>query len=120
MTDGLAAEDYRVGVVEDQAAQLLLHTLRFLFLERFFAHKVCAFVQRHGKPQPCFVGCVIGGDVSAPVAVAFLEAQGFDGLVPAGQHAVRFTGLPERIPKLLAIFRWRIEFPAQLADIGNT
>src|SRR5205807_3478976 len=54
-------------------------------------------------------------------AVALLEAS--CGAVDADANrrdSVRLTGLPDRVPEPSALLERHVDFPAQLADVGNT
>ena len=71
------------------------------------------------KPSPASSGVVLRADVVAPVAVALLGAAGVHGVIAGVDQAEFAPGLDDAVEDVGRELGRDIEFPAQLADIGD-
>ena len=101
--DQLAVDAHRLGAERDRARigerQAAQHPLRLLAREQRLAADEVALVELHREAEPRLVRRVLGRDVRAPHAVALLEPQRVDRLVPAGDEPVLPARLPDRVPE---------------------
>src|SRR3954468_22127697 len=97
--DWLAPPDDRRAVVEHKAAELAAQPTLLLGQQRRATNEV-TLVQLDAEAQASLVWRIFGRQLGAPVAVALLEAQRIDAVVPAGRHAKWLPGIPEGIPHM--------------------
>ena len=89
-----------------------LAQVRLLADERLFLHL---------RPGHAGLGQrVVRGELGAERAVPLLQPPGRAVHADAGRHqAVRLARLPQRVPQPGALLDRRVQFPAELADVGN-
>src|SRR5207245_378151 len=77
------------------------------------------FVQTHAKAEAGLVRILGRREIGAPVAIALLEPQRVDGLVPRGLDPERPAGAPQRVPDRARAPILDLELPAELAHVGH-
>src|SRR6266516_7595624 len=112
----LGAERDRAWIVEHQAGEPAGGLVRS---EQSVPPGEVALVELDRETEACLEGRVLGADVGAPHAVALLEPERVDRLVPARHETMLATAFLDRVPEAKAIFDRAIELPAELAHVGD-
>src|SRR5439155_21634241 len=95
----LGAERDRTRVAEHETAEL---ALRLACGDQRLAADEVVLVELHGEAEARLERRLVGSDVGAPHAVALLEPQRVDRLVPARDESMLPPGVPDRVPKAAA------------------
>src|SRR3546814_5652629 len=76
-------------------------------------------LQVHAKAEAGLVGRVVRRHVGAPVDVALLQAQAFDGAIADVANTVLLPGRQQCLVDVRREFGRDVQFPAQLADVAD-
>ena len=117
--DRLAAQQHHRGVGDCEPGEQLVHAGFGLPGERLAAEERHVRFQLHRPAQPGFERRVIGADIGAPGAVAFLQPQRLDGAVAGVGDAVRRARRHQPVVDIGGVRHRHMQLPAQLADIGH-
>ena len=116
--NGLTASDWQV-IVASKGTKTLIGTVGLLRLQHGAAGEIAFAFQMDAEPKTRFDGCVIGGDIGAPVEIAFFQTQRFNGAVADIADAVRLPGLPQEVIDVASEFGGDVQLPAQLSDVSD-
>ena len=81
--------------------------------------RACLRLSFTAQPRPASNGVSSGLISRAPGAIAFLEPQRLDGAIAGVGDAVRPAGLHQRVEDRERGLHRHVQFPAELADIGD-
>src|SRR5438270_6973553 len=94
----LTTQSHGSRIIDDQATQSTCNALRFDAFQCLSTYEI-TFFKLDGKAKTRFVRIIFGVNVSAPVAIALLQAQRLDSPVAGCYQAKWLTCFPQRIPE---------------------
>src|SRR3712207_1230738 len=116
--DRLAAHDDHARVVEEEARKFAPRVFLLALQQRLSADKF-SLVKLHRESEPRLVGVMFGGHVCPPQPVTLLQPHAAEGPASCSDHAERPSRPVEYVPEAQAQVGGGIEFPAELADVGD-